>query len=156
MSASHLSGPLTSTNGFVGAVTGAITGAVTGNVTGNLTGNVTGNVTGNITGNVTGNVVSSSVNIGSGGAVTYVKKAAVSVDLASLNAGIMSETSVTLAGALAGDAVIATPPATLDASLEVVGCYVSASDTLKLRVRNNHATDPVDMAAANWVFVLIR
>lgn len=38
MSASHVSGPLTSTNGFIGAVTGAITGNVTGDVTGNITG----------------------------------------------------------------------------------------------------------------------
>ena len=36
--ATHFSGPVTSTAGFVGAVTGAITGNVTGNVTGNQTG----------------------------------------------------------------------------------------------------------------------
>lgn len=36
MSASHVSGPLTSTNGFVGAVTGNVTGNVTGYVIGGL------------------------------------------------------------------------------------------------------------------------
>lgn len=36
MGASHVSGPLTSDNGFVGAVTGPVTGAVTGDVTGNI------------------------------------------------------------------------------------------------------------------------
>lgn len=44
MASTTLSGPLTSTAGFVGAVTGAVTGNVTGNVTGDVTGNLTGNV----------------------------------------------------------------------------------------------------------------
>jgi hypothetical protein len=42
MASTTFSGPVTSTNGFVGAVTGAVTGNVTGNVTGDVTGNVTG------------------------------------------------------------------------------------------------------------------
>ena len=33
----HLSGPVDSTNGFVGALTGAVTGNVTGNLTGGIT-----------------------------------------------------------------------------------------------------------------------
>jgi hypothetical protein len=144
MGASHLSGPLTSTAGFVGAVTG------------NIVGNVTGDLTGNSAGVHTGGVVSSSVNIGSGGAITFAKKAAVSVDLPSLAAGELAEVSVTLAGAAAGDAVIANPPATVDANIMFCGAYVSAANTIKLRVRNNHATDAKDEAAANWVFVLIR
>ena len=37
MSSTTFSGPVTSTNGFVGAVTGAITGNVTGNLIGNIT-----------------------------------------------------------------------------------------------------------------------
>jgi hypothetical protein len=46
MSSTTFSGPVTSTNGFIGSVTG--------NIIGNLTGNVTGNVTGNLVGNATG------------------------------------------------------------------------------------------------------
>jgi len=38
MASTTFSGPVTSTNGFVGAVTGAVTGNVTGDVTGNITG----------------------------------------------------------------------------------------------------------------------
>ena len=38
MASTTFSGPVTSTNGFVGAVTGAVTGNVTGDVTGNVTG----------------------------------------------------------------------------------------------------------------------
>lgn len=110
---------------------------------------------GPVTGAVTGNVVSSSVNIGSGGALTYVKKATVSVDLASIADGAIAEATVTVTGAAAGDAVIANPPATIAAGLGVVGAYVSAANTVKLRVINQSGA-PVDEAAANWVFVLIR
>ncbi len=46
MANTHFTGPVTSTNGFVGAVTGNIVGNITGNVTGNVTGNITGNMTG--------------------------------------------------------------------------------------------------------------
>lgn len=38
MASTTFSGPVTSTNGFIGSVTGNITGNVTGDVTGNLTG----------------------------------------------------------------------------------------------------------------------
>ena len=41
MSASHVSGPLTSDNGFVGAVTGDVTGNLTGNVTGTVSAGIT-------------------------------------------------------------------------------------------------------------------
>ena len=44
MGSTTFSGPVTSTNGFVGAVTGNITGNVTGNVTGDLTGRTFGTV----------------------------------------------------------------------------------------------------------------
>lgn len=44
MGSTTFSGPVTSTNGFIGTVTGNITGNVTGNVTGDLTGRVFGTV----------------------------------------------------------------------------------------------------------------
>ena len=40
MASTTFSGPVTSLNGFIGAITGNITGNVTGNVTGNITGDV--------------------------------------------------------------------------------------------------------------------
>lgn len=135
MAASHLSGPLTSTNGFVGAVTGAVTGDTAGVHT--------------------GGVVSSSVNIGSGGALTFVKKVAVSVNPASIATVTLAEETVTVTGAVAGDAVIVNPPTTLDAGIAVVGAFVSAADTVKLRLYNSTGGG-VDIAAANWVFTLIR
>lgn len=135
MAASHLSGPLTSTNGFVGAVTGAITG--------------------NTAGVHTGGVVSDSVNIGSGGALTFVKKVAVSVNPASINTVTLAEETVTVTGAAAGDIVVVSPPAALDAGIAVVGAFVSAANTVKLRLYNSTGGS-VDIAAGNWVFGLIR
>lgn len=44
MASTTFSGPITSTNGFIGTITGNITGNVTGNVTGDLTGRVFGTV----------------------------------------------------------------------------------------------------------------
>jgi hypothetical protein len=44
MASTTFSGPVTSTNGFIGNITGNITGNVTGNVTGDLTGRVFGTV----------------------------------------------------------------------------------------------------------------
>jgi hypothetical protein len=43
MASTTFSGPVTSTNGFIGALTGNVTGDVTGNVTGNIAG--TGHIT---------------------------------------------------------------------------------------------------------------
>jgi hypothetical protein len=48
MASTTFSGPVTSTNGFIGAVTGNITGNVTGNVTGDVTGDLTGRVFGTV------------------------------------------------------------------------------------------------------------
>jgi len=47
MASTTFSGPVTSTNGFIGNLTGNVTGNVTGNITGNITGNTAG--TGRIT-----------------------------------------------------------------------------------------------------------
>lgn len=44
MGSTTFSGPVTSTNGFIGAITGNVIGNVTGNVTGDLTGRVIGTV----------------------------------------------------------------------------------------------------------------
>jgi hypothetical protein len=48
MASTTFSGPVTSTNGFIGTVTGNITGDLTGNVTGNVTGDLTGRVFGTV------------------------------------------------------------------------------------------------------------
>lgn len=42
MASTTFSGPVTSTNGFIGNLTGNVTGNLTGNVTGNIAGNIAG------------------------------------------------------------------------------------------------------------------
>jgi hypothetical protein len=49
MASTTFSGPVTSTNGFIGAVTGNVTGNITGNITGNVTGDLTGRTFGTVT-----------------------------------------------------------------------------------------------------------
>lgn len=110
---------------------------------------------GGFTGPLTGNVASSSVNIGGGGAFTYAKKAAVTVDPASIAAGAIAEETVTVSGAVAGDLVLVSPPTTLNAGIGVVGAYVSAADTVKLRLLNSTG-GAVDIASASWIFGLLR
>jgi hypothetical protein len=95
------------------------------------------------------------INVGSGGQLTLIKKAAVSVNLPSINDGAIAEVTVTVSGAVAGDAVIANPPAAIAAGLGFVGAFVSAADSVKIRVVNLSGA-PIDEAAANWVFTLIR
>lgn len=65
MASTTFSGPVTSTNGFVGAVTGNITGNVTGNVTGDLTGRVIG-TTQNLSGSGAVNVTTTTTKVTTG------------------------------------------------------------------------------------------
>lgn len=143
MSGTHHIGPVSSTNGFVGAVTG------------NIVGNITGDVTGNVTGNLTGNVVSSSVNIGSGGALSFVKKVAVAVDPGNITTLTTLEVSVTVAGAAAADLVVVSPPAAIEAGLVIGAAYVSGANTVKLRLYNSTGAD-INPASGSWIFGLIR
>lgn len=70
MASTTFSGAVTSTNGFVGALTGAVTGNVTGNLTGNATGNVSlpiGTVAGAGTDNTNAAALAAGVNVVTGG-----------------------------------------------------------------------------------------
>ena len=58
MASTTFSGPVTSTNGFIGNLTGNVTGNLTGNVTGNVTGNIAGS--GTLTQVATGYITSTS------------------------------------------------------------------------------------------------
>lgn len=94
---------------------------------------------------------------GSGGTeLTLVKKGTVSIDPASIAAGAVGETSVTIAGAAAGDSVIMNPPAAgLTAGLIFGGCTVSAANTVKVRIFNSTA-GAIDEAAGTWTYAILR
>lgn len=93
---------------------------------------------------------------GEGTQITYIKKGTVSVNPASITNAEVGETEVTITGAATGDVVIMQPPAAgLTAGLVVVGAYVSAANTVKLRLFNGSAA-PINEAATDFIYILIR
>jgi hypothetical protein len=122
----HFKGPVTSTNGFVGSLTTADPLLATG------------------------------LTVGSGTQITKILRGTVSVNPASLNGTTAADTSVTISGAATGDTVIMNAPtAGLTAGMFIVGAWVSATDTVKVRLYNSTGA-PIDEAAANWSYCLIR
>lgn len=85
-----------------------------------------------------------------------VKLGSVSVNPANIGAGAVGETTITITGAAVGDIVVmGQPTAGLTAGLVVCGAYVSAADTVKVRIFNSTGGG-VDEGAATWFYVLIR
>lgn len=87
--------------------------------------------------------------------LTLVMKGTVAVDPASLLTLTSNETSVTITGAATGDIVIMNPPSTLESSLSFTGAYVSAADTVKVRI-TNHSAGTVDGASGTWTYCILR
>jgi hypothetical protein len=79
----------------------------------------------------------------------------VAVDPASIAATTCAETQLTITGAAAGDVVVFTPPASLEAGLCYSGARVSAANTVQLRLCNVTGSG-VDGASRTWSYVLIR
>lgn len=90
-----------------------------------------------------------------GSTVSFIKKGQVTIDIASISAGAVVESTVTITGAVAGDTVILNPPAALEANVCYVGCFVSAADTVKMRVFNPTG-GAIDPASASWEYCIIR
>lgn len=85
----------------------------------------------------------------------------VSVDLPSVSAGAIATTTATVTGVRTGalhdaTAVVASPPAAfVSGGLVLLGAYPSANDTVTVVVQNPTGS-PVDLAAANWAFWVVR
>lgn len=85
----------------------------------------------------------------------------VSVDLPSIAAGALATTTAAVTGARTGDlhdatSITCTPPAAfVSAGLVLLNCYPSANDIVKLLVHNPTGS-PVDLAANNFAFWVIR
>jgi hypothetical protein len=85
-----------------------------------------------------------------------VIRGTVTVDLASVAAGAVTEKQVTISGAVVGDTVLMTPPtAGLTAGMCICNSVVSAADTVKIRVLNGSA-GTIDEASGTWTYCLIR
>ena len=90
----------------------------------------------------------------SGTQITSIVKGTVAVDPGSVADGATLDVDVTITGAAVGDAVIFHPPEDLAANLEMVGCWVSAANTVTVRLANNSG-GAIDQAEKNWIYVLI-
>jgi hypothetical protein len=92
----------------------------------------------------------------SGTLLTKILKGTVSVTLAATAAAGEEDVSLTITGAAAGDIVIMTP---LDAAMEtgvaLVAAWVSAADTVKIRISNVHGSS-LTGSTANWSYCIIK
>lgn len=88
--------------------------------------------------------------------LTLGLKGTVTIDPASLAAGASADTSVTITGVVAGDTVVLNPPAAgLTAGLHITGVWVSAADTVKVRIYNSTG-GALDQASDTWNYLVIR
>jgi hypothetical protein len=110
------------------------------------------------TSHVTSNVVQTgSLSLGSGGtAITKILKGTIAVTLAATAAAAEEDVSLTITGAAAGDMVFITPlNAAMETGVAIVACWVSAADTVKVRVSNLH-TSSLTGSTANWQYMIVK
>jgi len=87
--------------------------------------------------------------------VTAVLTATSTIDFTSLSANTTADSSgITVTGAAVGDVVMVAPPATIASGLVVTG-YVSAADTVKVRVANVTAS-PIDPASGSFRVTVLK
>lgn len=82
------------------------------------------------------------------GSQLNVKSVVATLDFANMAAGASSELTVTVTGAAVGDVVAVGPPAGVEAGVCWNG-YVSAADTVKVRLSNVTAS-AINPASAAW------
>ena len=86
--------------------------------------------------------------IGSGATIDDVLTATATLDFASIAAGASETLTITVTGAAVGDAAIASAPAGFEDGL-VICCWVSAANTVSVRVHNVSA-GAIDPASGTW------
>jgi hypothetical protein len=84
----------------------------------------------------------------------FVLKNTQTLDPGSIAVDDQLELSVTVSGAIVGDGVIVIPPVGLNTGL-MAFAFVSATDTLKLRLLNSTA-GAIDPASASWTFLIVK
>lgn len=76
-------------------------------------------------------------------------------DFGSISHGDEEETTITVTGAAVGDAVFVGAPSAIEASLNWCA-YVSAADTVTLRVQNVDSSGSIDPASATWRVTVLK
>lgn len=96
----------------------------------------------------------SSLSVGGGSALTKILPASATLDFPSIAAGGQQELTISVTGAAVGSAVASGPPTTLGAGL-TVDAWVSAADTVKIRL-SNITGSPIDPASATYKVVVFN
>lgn len=100
---------------------------------------------------------STSLTVAGGTAITKILKLTCSGVVATTAAGATADITLTATGATAGDIVVVTPlNATVETEMEIVAAWVATTNSVKVRVRNNHASAAFTGSTSNWQVLLIR
>lgn len=102
--------------------------------------------------------VTSGLALGSSGTVlTKWLKGTVAVTISALAAAAEEDITVTVTGAAAGDMVLVTPlAAAMETGVAVIGTWVSAADTVKIRVSNVNAAAGLTGSTTNFSYLVIK
>ena len=84
-----------------------------------------------------------------------IRKVTVSVNPASINAGAVGTTAVTVAGVATGDMVHMEPPAALETGLVPISAIVTNANEVTITLFNQTAAQ-IDGAARNWNLLVIE
>lgn len=87
--------------------------------------------------------------------LTLLMEGTIAVDPASALTQTTQEVALTIAGVAAGDLVIMNLPASFESGLAFAGCYVSATNTVKVRIANISA-GTIDGSSRNWSYAVLR
>lgn len=101
-----------------------------------------------------GDVKSDAVSFGGGTSVTKIVTATATLDFGSIAVAASEDKTITVTGAVTGDAVAFSLPAAIDAGL-VFNAFVSAANTVTVRATNVTAA-PIDAASAVFRVVAIH
>jgi hypothetical protein len=158
----------------VGDITGVTTATGSGLTGGGTSGTVSLSVSGVTSsmitdGTIVGADINSSTNISvnnlivngnttlgtSGESFTYMKHGIISIDPPSIGANTSTSFNTTLSGLATGDLIFLTPNINIPDTFYYQGAYVSAANTLTIKIRNTSGLSFND-GAENWDYLIIR
>ena len=88
--------------------------------------------------------------------LTFVKKGTVSVTVAALAAAAEADVDVTISGAKVGDIIVVNPPEdAAETGLCVAAAWISAANTLTIRMSNQQASTALTGSTKDWPYLLI-
>lgn len=94
---------------------------------------------------------------GTGTVITKMLKGTASVVVPNAAAAAEADISVTITGVAVGDSVTMNPPdASAETGLGVVLVWVSAADTVKVRITNLNASAALVGSTSNWTYLVVR